>query len=465
MTRPSLLTVSLCSAVLGLVLAGAAPLCAAGPGRDAETRTPIEHLIVLMQQNHTFDNYFGTYPGADGIPPDTCVPVNPHDGGTSCVEPFHIGDYPDLDHSGRTFWRQYNEGRMDGFVYALRQRGQDGAQAMGYYDDRDLPYYWNLADEFVLFDRFFSSAHSGSVQNRMYSVAAVPASDSGQIPAGGYGDLPTIFDRLQDGGISWKFYVNNYEPGLTYRTLGESGMMEPQVQWLPLLGFDRYVDQPELFGRIVDLDEYFEDLQGDTLPSVAYVLALGATEHPPSSLQSGQRLVKNMIQALMQSHSWGRSAFLITYDDWGGWYDHVMPPQVDGYGYGFRVPALLVSPYAKRGYVDSTELDFTSILKFIEENWGLEPLAERDAQANSIVNAFDFSQTPREPQFIPWKRVASEQQKQPRSVVIYAGYGAALMLSGLIVAWAAVSSGRLDRRSAARTKWLAEEVAGHEPPT
>ncbi|MDW8005550.1 MAG: alkaline phosphatase family protein, partial [Thermomicrobium sp.] len=115
------------------------------------------------------------------------------------------------------------------------------------------------------------------------------------------------------------------------------------------------------------------------------------------SIQAGQRFVRSLIQALMRSPYWWNSAFLVTYDDWGGWYDHVPPPQVDEYGYGFRVPAFLVSPYAKRGYIDSTTYDFTSILKFIEENWDLQPLAERDARATSITNAFDFDQPPRPP--------------------------------------------------------------------
>src|SRR5215213_5502227 len=182
------------------------------PNQANKPNTPIEHYIVLMQENHTFDNYFGTYPGANGVPEGTCIPVDPFDKtNTDCVEPFHIGDRPidDLDHSESTFNLQYNKGQMNGFVYALNERNQNGALAMGYYDDRDLPYYWNLADEYVLFDQFYSSAHSGSVWNRMYWVAGVPGSELGRIPAHGYGDLPTIFDRLEERGISWKVYIKN----------------------------------------------------------------------------------------------------------------------------------------------------------------------------------------------------------------------------------------------------------------
>ena len=142
--------------------------------QSPETKTPIKHFLVLMQENHTFDNYFGTYPGAEGYPEGTCIPVDPFDkSNTECVEPFHIGDRPieDLDHSDSTFNLQYNKGLMNGFVYALNQRNQNGALSMGYYDDRDLPYYWNLVDEYVLFDHFFSSDHGGSFANHMFWVS------------------------------------------------------------------------------------------------------------------------------------------------------------------------------------------------------------------------------------------------------------------------------------------------------
>jgi phospholipase C len=142
----------------------------------------------------------------------------------------------------------------------------------------------------------------------------------------------------------------------------------------------------------------------------------------------------------MRSTSWDRSAFLLTYDDWGGWYDHVVPPQVDKNGYGLRVPALMVSPYAKRGHVDSTLLDFTSILKFIEDNWDIKSLATRDAKANSFVSAFDFSQAPREPILVPFERVVKEQRAEPRRVVIYAAYGGALILAALMFVWTAIGS-------------------------
>ena len=410
------------------------------PNQTSKSKTPIQHFVVLMQENHTFDNYFGTYPGANGIQPGTCIPVDPFDKtNTECVEPFHIGDRPidDLDHSLSTFKLQYNDGKMNGFVYALNQRNQNGAMAMGYYDDRDLPYYWNLADEYVLFDHFFSSDHGGSFANHMYWVSAHPGGDS--VSENGYADVPTIFDRLEERGVSWKFYVQNYDPEITYRSLSNfSGNRASQVIWVPLLNIDRFLDDPKLSSHIVDLNQYFVDLENGTLPEVAYIAPSGASEHPPGSIRSGQKFVKSLIQALMRSESWDSSAFLLLYDDWGGWYDHVKPPQVDANGYGMRVPGLLISPYARRGYIDSTMLDFTSVLKFIEENWNLKPLAARDSQAKSFMSAFDFSISPREPVFIPFERVVKEQRIEPRRVVIYAAYGGALVFAAFLMIWAAV---------------------------
>ena len=427
-------------AVLGALVSLTSPILALASqtsSRDDDTTTPIKHVITIMQENHSFDNYFGTYPGADGIPEGTCMPINLDDPGAGCIEPFHIGDLPieDLDHSNETARTQLNGGRMDGFVHALELRNQDGSLAMGYYDDRDLPYYWNLADEYVLFDRFFSSAHGGSVWNHNYWVAGAPITERGTIPDEGF-DAPTIFDRLEEAGISWKFYVQNYDPTLTYRTLAEGGPRSAQVIWVPLLSMARYIDDPDLFEHIVPLSEYFDDLANDTLPAVAYMVPSGASEHPPGSIRSGMRFVRSLIQALMRSDEWDKSMFLVTYDDWGGWYDHVEPPVVDRYGYGFRVPTFMASPYAKKGYIDSTVLDYTSIMKFIEENWRLEPVAERDANANSLTNAFDFNQPPRDPAFLGLDRSTVEKPR-PRREVVYVAYTFAFGAAGLVMASAA----------------------------
>ena len=211
------------------------------------------------------------------------------------------------------------------------------------------------------------------------------------------------------------------------------GNRASQVVWVPLLNFDRFIDDPDLTSHIVDLSEYYTDLENGTLPAVSYIIPSGASEHPPQYPATGMRFVKSLIQELMRSSAWDSSAFLLTYDDWGGWYDHVTPPQVDANGYGPRVPALLVSPYARRGHIDNTELDFTSILKFIEENWSVKSLSTRDAKANNFLTAFDFGQAPRRAEFLTMTRESSALVKKTPTTVIYGAYGLALALSVLAV--------------------------------
>jgi phospholipase C len=407
---------------------------------DPKPATPIEHFVVLMQENHTFDNYFGTYRGADGPPADVCMPKKLGDPTAGCDKREWMGNLPTLDllHSRDVAIEQYNGGQMDGFVDAFTRRGIDDAKPMGYYDDRDLPYYWNLADNYVLFDRFFASAAGGSVWNHMYWVTGTPGNpDSDVIPPQGFDTktTPTIFDRLTAKGISWKFYVQNYDPTITAFNTGSLTDNDKLSQpiWVPLLAYREYVDNPALFAHIVDMDEYYRDAAEGTLPAVAFIAPAGSSEHPPGRIQAGQAFIRGIVTELMRSPMWNSSAFMWTYDDWGGWYDHVKPPQVDSYGYGFRVPALLVSPWSRHGYVDSTELDFTSMLKFIEENWGLAPLAARDTAATSIAGAFDFSQPQaRRPELLSLERNPPPIQTV-KTTLVYWAYGTAFVLPLMIV--------------------------------
>jgi phospholipase C len=446
------LFVTLCAAAFLLAIGAAGSASAAGSAKAAAhaPRTPIRHFITLMQENHTFDNYFGTYPGVDGIPAGVCMPIDPAKGRKPCFKPFHIGDNSiaprDLDHSSATALLQFDGGRMDGFISALKRRNQDGRLAMGYRDGEDLPFYWNLADEYVLYDRFFSSAFGGSYLNHVYWVTASPGTGVDRVPENGLGNLPTIFDRLEQAHVSWKFYVQNYDPKLTYRTVSSyPGNRASQVIWVPILNFARYIDNPKIMKHVVPLREYFNDLENGTLPSVSYVIPSGPSEHPPSNLQSGQAFVRGLINALVTSTSWKSSAFLLAYDDWGGFYDHVKPPRIDPYGYGFRVPAILVSPYARKGYVDSTTLDFTSILRFIEDNWRLRPLTRLDAHANSFATGFDFRAKPREASFVSAHRGPAEEESHVVRARVYMLYLGALGLPVLIVA-SAIGARRRRRR-------------------
>ena len=444
MKRARILAITLGAA---LAVGQIAPARAAG-SVDAETlptKTPIKHLIFVMQENHTFDNYFGTYPGADGIPANTRMPIDPANPQAGYVEPWRIGEttIQDLSHNGQAFRLQFNGGRMDSFVSGLNTLRENGRISMGYYDDRDIPYYWNLADHYVLFDRFFSSAPAGSFVNHVYSVAGTaPGSENPLVDATEMNKLPTIFDRLQAAGIPWKFYVQNYDPSINYRHVEGVGARDSQVIWVPLLNQDRFIDDPELAGHIVDLKQYYSDLQQGTLPAVSYIVPSGKSEHPPQYPRGGERFVKGLLQELMRSSAWESSAFLLAYDDWGGWYDHVSPPPVDATGYGLRVAALLVSPYAREAYIDHTTLDFTSALKFIENNWGVAPLASRDAAANDLASAFDFAQPPRPPQFLPLAREAIAPVKHAPTTIIYGAYSAALLLAVVVLAVAFLRGSR-----------------------
>jgi phospholipase C len=435
--RRALLALLPIAAVLAGPNANANADASAGVPRaeDSPTATPIKHFVTLMQENHSFDNYFGTYPGADGPPPGACMPNSAKDPAQGCSTPFSISGKPvlDLGHSVDIYRKEFNGGKMDGFVSAFEGQAGFGNLAMGYYDDKDIPYYWNLADNYVLFDRFFTSAAGGSVWNHMFWVTGAPGNPkSDALLPGGFDHVPTIFDALQKAGVSWKFYIQNYDPSITFRNPG-NGDRGAQIVWAPVLNYNRFLDDPELNQHIVSLDQYYDDLANGTLPAVSYIVPSGASEHPPGSIQAGERFVRTLVSSLQRSSAWDSSAFMWTYDDWGGWYDHVTPPQIDQYGYGFRAPALLVSSYAKHGHIDSTQLDFTGMLKFIETNWGLAPLADRDAQSNNILTAFDFDAGPRPPALLDRVRDPIPPPK-PKQAIVYASYSLAIAVPiGLIV--------------------------------
>ncbi len=443
MNKFALLCVTTMCGFVAIVPAGTAANAVTPP----VTRTPIRHFITLLQENHSFDNYFGTFPGADGIPADTCMVKNPRRVSDGCVRPFAIGTERSetLTANRNTFDTEYARGAMNGFVWAFRARGDASDIAMAHYTQADIPYYWNVAKQYVLFDRYFASTPGGTLSNHLEWMTATPGPRADeQVPAGGFGDLPTIFDRLSAHGVSWKVYVQGYDKTATFR---RSGRRPAQLLRAPLLGFSRYLDDAQLSSRIVPLDQYFTDLAQGQLPSVVYVIPAGPSEHPPGNVNSGEAFVRGLITALKRSSVWDTSAFMWSYDDWGGWYDHVAPPTVGGAQLGFRVPALLVSPFAKTGAIDSTQLDHTSVLKFIESNWNIPALNDRDAHANNILSAFDFSQPARGPQWLPTEAPTPTVLKGSVGI-IYPAYGAAALVGLICIAVASVKSRRRSRRGA-----------------
>jgi phospholipase C len=430
------------AAMIAAVVAGAlaigGPAAAVAPPQR-RTTTPIEHFLFLMQAGRTFDEYFGSYPGADGLPARVCQPpvlARPRGG---CVRPFVVGGQPPqtIDTSALIAARQYDNGRMDGFVAAYRARHLDGRLAMGYYDRAALPLYWTVAHDYVLFDRFFSSALCCTRDNLSYWVAAgPPPGGTGQVLQHGYANQLTIFDRLQAAGISWKFYVQGY-PARGARRSAPTARTASQAARVPLLNYRRFADNPALSRHIVGLDQYYQDAASGTLPAVAFIVGSPAdNERSARTIAAGQSLVRSLITQLMESRDWDSSAFLWSYDGSGGMYDHVAPPRSASGLLGFRVPALLVSPYARRGQVNHAVLSYASALRFIEQNWGLAPLTRQDASAASLGSAFDFSARPRRPDIIApvVSLAAAPLGKQTVPVVlIYLLYGSAAAVAAALV--------------------------------
>ncbi|MGW3118729.1 alkaline phosphatase family protein [Streptomyces sp. NPDC001107] len=403
-----------------LLLTGSGTATASSTPRPC---TPVQHFVYLMQGDRTFDHYFGTYPGADGLTAGTRQPRDPAHADAGTVAPYSLHGSPPLSPGAgpRLVRQQYDGGRMDGFVGAFERQGRDGRVAMGHYDRRDLPFYWNAADRYELFDHFFASSLDGTRANRAHWVAGTP-------------DLtgPTVFDRLDEAGVSWKFYVQNYDPKQTYRSPDD---LTTQTVRVPLLDIPRFVDSRRLSAHIVDLGEYYRDLDRGTLPSVAFVASSGAGERSARSVPAGQRLVRELTAQLMVSQYWSSSALLWSYDGSGGWYDHVKPPA----GRGLRVPALLVSPYVTRGKVQHGQFEAASALRFVVDNWRLRPLGGRTTQARSLADAFDFSAAPRRAELIPTgvREAALPVARRPSPAPVYAVYGAAsLLVAGLL--WGAV---------------------------
>jgi len=350
---------------------------------DAAVGNPIKQVIVIVQENHTFDNYFGTYPGVNGLNSNLSVPVEP--GSNLIVAPFHLASLstPDLDHSRGTALKAYDNGKMDGFVQA-----EGSNSTMGYYNGSDIPYYWDYASKFVLMDNYFSSVMGPSLPNHLFLIAA---------QSGGISDnleqfclnVTVIMDELDEKGISWKYYYGSGPDSTLYSF------------WNPLPACS-YAENPARLSHIANNQQIFSDIANNNLSSVSYVIPNGEeSEHPPNNIDTGENNTVTLLNAIMRSKYWDSTAVFLTWDDYGGWYDHEAPPQVDSLGYGFRVPCIIISPYAKEAFIDSTLADHTSILRFIETVYSMPNLTNRDATASNLFEAFNFSQEPRSPLVLP----------------------------------------------------------------
>src|SRR5713101_6146079 len=345
---------------------------------DAQTKVPvgpikgsfesITHVLVACQENRTFDVYFGHYPkaGAFGMPANYSLP----DGKGGRIKPYHFTTdiTGDIKHDWQHIHSEWNKGAMDGFYTA------DGLSALGYYTGSDIPYYYALADNFTLCGNCFCYQLGPTLPNRLALWAGTTGgiTQNHTLPKG-FLDFPTIIDLLEDHGISSKCY-----------NLGLLGLgSTPEIEFINALPFfKRWYQDKRLQYREGDL---FNDMKASALPQVTFVItSASSSEHPPLNIVMGEKKMARVINALIQSPIWTSSAFIMTYDEGGGYFDHVPPPQVDAYGMGMRVPTFVVSPWAKRGYISGQLYEHSSLLKFIERRFGLPTLA-------SVNHLFDRS--------------------------------------------------------------------------
>jgi len=422
----------------------------------------IRHVIIIMQENRAFDEYFGTYPGAEGIPmkdgvPTVCVP-DPVSG--RCVAPYH--DPNDINYGGPhgeyDSIADINNGNMDGFLRQQLEGIKNACNltsnytdcmiktatvdAMGYHDRRELPNYWAYADNFVLQDHMFESAATWSLPAHLFIVSGWSATCTSTDPMSCVNELQAperlILDKngtptaipnyawtdltflLHNNQVSWAYYLDE---GTQPDCANDAMFCEEQPQrasvpqiWNPLPWFVT-VQQNNETANVQSLDNYFVAVKTGTLPQVSWITPNNRdSEHPPSSISTGQAYVTSIVNAAMLGPDWNSTAIFLAWDDWGGFYDHVVPPQVDVNGYGLRVPALVISPYAKKGYIDHQTLSFDAYLKFIEDDFlngaRLDPATDtrpdprtsvrENAQVlGDLTSDFDFTQTPRPPLLLP----------------------------------------------------------------
>jgi phospholipase C len=396
----------------------------------------IRHVIIIMQENRSFDSYFGTFPGANGIPrrngvPTVCVPDPKRH---RCVRPFV--DNSDRNHGGPhdndAATADINGGRMNGFI-AQAETGHTPERArdvMGHHDARSIPNYWTYARRYVLQDRMFASSRSWSLPEHLFMVSEWSARCADRfLPNTCVNSLGHLRNSrrkyawtdltylLHQQHVSWRYYVQpGFEPDCRdasertcQRTPQDAVKPGP---WNPLPGFGT-VNRDGQRGNIKPLGYFFGAAKLGKLPAVTWIVPSAPySEHPQFLVSKGQAYVTRLVNAVMHSPQWRSSAIFISWDDWGGMYDHVRPPNTDRNGYGLRVPGLLISPYARRGYVDHQTLSHDAYVKFIEDDFlngqRINPLSdgrpdprpnvrENDRVLGDLRHAFNFAQRPRRP--------------------------------------------------------------------
>jgi phospholipase C len=426
----------------------------------ALARQKIKHVVVVMQENRSFDSFFGTFPGADGIPMKDGVPTvcNPNPVSGVCVKPFHDPNLLNLGggHDVYSAKQDVGGGRMDGYVANLMNRlgcvpdarrrhrqcdyAVDRPDVMGWHDARELPNYWTWAKDFVLQDHMFEPNFGSSVPAHVAMVSAwsalcddpkdvktcapdivaphAPVNTFPNEPPFAWTDITWLAHK---DDISWAYYKVPGAPAdcdgsgdpLCKPSLGAPGT--PWI-WNPLPDFADVHEDGQV-GNLQPVARFFTAAKAGTLPAFSWVTPdWKHSDHPSASLRTGAAYVTKVVNAVMTSPDWASTAILVAWDDWGGFYDHVMPPKVDAVGYGLRVPAFMISPYARKGYIDHQTLSFDAYLKLVEDLFlggqRLDPktdgrpdprpnVREDAAVLGNLLAEFDFSQAPRAPEPLP----------------------------------------------------------------
>ncbi len=373
--------------------------------------TPIKHIVIIMQENRSFDNLFNGYPGADTVSSGMSF------GKSVTLQPIPFEQGTDVDHSHPGWWTDWDNGAMDGFTHPKVT-----------YPIPNLPYayvpqsetvpYWTLAQRFTLGDRMFQSNTGPSFVAHQYMIAGqsggtdenpsgqpwgcdAPASERVALIGPNGTDLPGIYpcldyqtmaDVLDAKGITWKYYA----PGITSNSNGiavyGSGFIWSAFQAIRHIRFG-----PDWTANVISPNtQVLTDIANGQLAQVTWITPAGSySDHAGAGLTSeGPDWVASITNAIGASEFWDSTAIFVSWDDWGGWYDHVNPPQVDNMGLGFRVPLIVISPYARAGYISHTPHEFSGFLKYTEETFGLPSLGTRDVLADDFADCFNYSQSP-----------------------------------------------------------------------
>jgi phospholipase C len=384
--------------LIALVVALPALLTPISPATADAPAPEIKHLVVVVEENSTFDHTFGTLAGVDGIHSHAEIPQRGGETaqvrGFSKLEPSAFTVHPGeevLSNGSAAATTAFDRGRMDGFLDAQRASGKNAALSFTVID-RSTPTPWRrLAGQGVVFDRYFSSSLGGSLPNTLNLVAGNDygreQGASGDFASLWHSHFPTIFDAATAADVSWRFYVGGLEQidqaKVADGTYLRSDEATPsQLYWAPILSMRRYWHDPALAANIRSQNDFFRDAAADTLPSITYLLP-APTTHEPLVLGPDLRLL-SIVNALRTSEAWSSTAVLVVWDDWGGYYDHVAPPLVGGQQLGFRVPMMLLSPWADPGTVSDQVLDHSSIPAFAATTFGLPGFESRTGEPAGV---------------------------------------------------------------------------------